>query len=169
MCIWYLPMSKKSTEFFSDPQLKRFSGNKQHKLIQNGPKRCIFRNFQTHYLGSTKYVPMAGRYRWILYRCCTFGFFVSRGGVFLKFRFYYILLLNVLSLAGSWYHKWNFLFGNLKIYSSYFAEQFTLNFRCCSAAPPNNKQNSRCCTAAYAAPDGYRPVRHSLFFKNYII
>ena len=53
MCLWQLPMYQKCTEFFLDQQLKRFSGNKPHKLTQNGPKTCIFRNFQTHYLGST--------------------------------------------------------------------------------------------------------------------
>ena len=58
-CLWQLPMYQKSTEFFLDPHLKRFSENKlQHKLTQNGPKICIFRNFQTHYLGSTRYVPI---------------------------------------------------------------------------------------------------------------
>ena len=36
-------MYQKSTEFFVDPQLKRFSGNKPQKLTKNGPKRCIFR------------------------------------------------------------------------------------------------------------------------------
>ena len=53
MCLRQLPMYQKCPEFFLDPKLKRFSGNKPHKLTQNGPKRCIFRNFQTHYLGST--------------------------------------------------------------------------------------------------------------------
>ena len=55
MCLWQLHMHQiqKSTEFFLHPQLKRFSGNKPHKLTQIGPKRCIFRNFQPHYLGST--------------------------------------------------------------------------------------------------------------------
>ena len=60
MCLWYLPMSKKFTEFFSDLPFKQFSGNKPHKLTQNGPKRCIFRNFQTHYLGST--MCLLGKY-----------------------------------------------------------------------------------------------------------
>ena len=32
--------------FFFGSMLKRFSGNKPHKLTQNGPKLCIFRNFQ---------------------------------------------------------------------------------------------------------------------------
>ena len=60
MGLWQLPMYQKSTVFL-DLQLKRFSGNKPNKLTQNGPKRCIFRNFQTHYLGSTMclwYLPM---------------------------------------------------------------------------------------------------------------
>ena len=39
MCLWQFPMYQKSTNFFLDPQLKWFSGNKLYKLTQNGPKR----------------------------------------------------------------------------------------------------------------------------------
>ena len=47
------PCSTKSLLFFFGSAAKLFSGNsKPYKLTQNGPKRCIFRNFQTHYLGS---------------------------------------------------------------------------------------------------------------------
>ena len=56
MCLWQLAMYQKSTEFFLDPQLKWFSRNKPYKLTQNG---AVFEIFKTHYLGSTKYVPMA--------------------------------------------------------------------------------------------------------------
>ena len=53
LCLWYLPMSQKSTEFFLDLPVKRFSRNKSLKLTQNGPKTCIFRNFQNPSIKTT--------------------------------------------------------------------------------------------------------------------
>lgn len=95
---------------------------------------------------------MPGRYRWVLYRCCTFGFLEQGGGIYPGFSFLLHFCNQIfLPLAGSSNETY------LLVIWQFIIEQFTFKFGCCSAAPPNNKQNSRCCTAAYAAPDGYRP------------
>ena len=51
MCLRQLPIYLKSTEFFLNTQLKRFSWNKPQKLTQNGPKKVHFLKFSNPLFG----------------------------------------------------------------------------------------------------------------------
>ena len=95
-------------------------------MAQNGPKRCIFRIFQSHYLGSTIYVPI---WQLPMYQKSTEFFWIHNSSSFPGMSQFWTVFDRNRTNLRYWYHLQFFLCSKaLKLISNLHYFCFRLQF-----------------------------------------